>query len=432
MTRTKNLTLEIANQWDGNASLREYTSIDSDAATVLANRDDADLDLLGLTVLSLPVAKALSSQKNGSLNIDSLTSLEDHIAEEFSKYHGFLGLAGLTSLSVAGARALSKSVQFLDLSGLTSVSTPVAEALSQCAGRVQLQGITSLTHPGLASKLAEVDDELHIPRLTELSEEAAIALSKTTARLLLPGLKSIPSFDLAWKLFLQEKDSDPLSSLTALSAPQAAIISTYKGDVYLDRVPTLSDVVAETLSQHHGVLGLRALASLSETAVESLSKHANGILILPPALSTKVASNFTRRYIGCNASSLKPSPNGTVNAFELKHGKFYDCKVDSETTEAEDCTILQLAMDATTNRRFVLFGAKRIYTKDPDFVQKLIDLDFYFLFTQEYDSPEWNTSIMQMFLDENGVMLRDEHNDGCLYDFKETDAIGFKSAPRTH
>jgi len=423
MSDNKTLTRKIALEWDGNSSLRKYVSIDDDAAVVLANYDDADLELMGLTSLSLPAAKALSRQKNGSLTMSGLTSLADDIAGEFSRYEGILGLDGLTSLSLAAAQALSKSVQSLYLSGLTSVSDPVAEVLCKCKGRIMLGGLTSLTHSGLAVKLAEKDDELYIPGLTELSDEVATSLSKTRASLLLNGLKSIPNFDLAWKLFLQERDSSYLSSLTSLSADEAAVISSYRGDIYLDNLSVLSEIAAETLSRHEGILGLRGLTSVTDSAAEALSKH-NGTVILPQTLSKKVADHFLRRFTGgVHQTSQMPTSHGAIRASELQHGKLYDCKVDSEHGGKENENIIQLAIDATTNRRFVLFGARYIYQKDPEYVHKLIGLDYYFLFMEEYGDSKWNTSIREMFLDQNGVMLQDESNDGCLYDFKETDVI---------
>ena len=423
MTHKKALTLKIALEWDGNTSLREYPSIDDDAAEVLANYDDADLELLGLTSLSLPAARALSRQKHGSLRLSRLTLLEDGIAEEFSRYEGCLGLEGLTSLSVTAAQALSKSVQSLDLSGLISVLDPVAEVLSKCKGHVTLGGLTKLTHPGLAAKLAGQDEELDFPGLTEMSDDVATALSKTKARLLLVGLKNIANFDLAWRLFLQEQDRDYLSFLTSLSATEAAVISNYKGDIYLDNLSLLSDIVAETLSRHEGILGLRGLVSLKESAADALSKH-NGTLILPHILSKNVADYFLRRFTGgIHQTSRTPTSDGPIRAIELQHGKLYDCKVDSEYGGKENENIVQLAIDATTNRRFVLFGARHIYQKDPEFVHKLIDLEFYFLSNEGYVNSGWNTSIREMFLDANGVMLEDESKDCCLYDFQETAVI---------
>jgi hypothetical protein len=193
MPDNKTLTVEIARKWDQNRKLNEYTSIDDDAAEVLASYKDADLDFDGITSLSPKTVHILS--KHISLGFDGLSSIENEVAAALSDFSGFLSLRGLTSLSVAAAQSITKSVQFIDLSGLTSVSDPLAEVLAKCKGRIQLRGLTSLTHPGLAAKLAEVNpdhDDLDLPGLTELSDEVATALSKTKAKLLLVGLKTIP------------------------------------------------------------------------------------------------------------------------------------------------------------------------------------------------------------------------------------------------
>jgi len=421
MPDDKMLTLEFAREWDGNTSLRDYTSIDSAAAPVLANNDDCDLTLDGLTSLTRQAAHGFSKQKSGSLSLNGLTSLDDNVAEEFSGYVGHLGLGGLTSLSLSAARSLSKSVQFIDLAGLTSVSDSVADVLSKCKGRIQLGGLTLLTHQELAAKLAEEDDELHFPHLQSVPYEVAVVLSKTKARrLLLPSLKSITSFDLAWRLFLQDQDSDALSGLTRLSLAEADTIANYKGDIYLDNLNVLTENVAEALSKHRGILGLRGMNSLTDTCAEFLSRHSQGILILPPKQSKQVSDHFQRKYLEkFKPASQKAPLDGFIKASELQHGKFYECKVDSTSHGIENDNFTQLAIDATTTRRYVLFGAKHIYQKDPEFVRKLINFDFYFLFMEEYGSSKWNHSIREMILDETGLMLQSESADACFFDFKE-------------
>jgi len=418
------LTRQIALEWDGNTSLREYASIDEGAAEMLAGYDGLDL-VLGLTSLSRPTAGALSRQKNGSLCLNGLTSLDDGIAEEFSRYTGFLGLDGLASLSAAAAQALSKSVQSLSLSGLGSVPDPVAEVFSKCKCRLTLGGLAELNHAGLAAKLLVLEqyEELDLSRLTKISEPAATVLSKSQNKLRLDSLKSIPNFDLAWKLFLQEPHSSWLAALTSLSAEEAAIISTFTGEIYLENLTDLSEMAAERLCGHKGILGLRGLTSLTDGAAEALSKHSN-ILILPQDMSKKVADHFLRRFTGgIHQTNQMARPDGERRAIELKHGKLYDCKIDSEYGGEENASIVQLAIDATSNRRFVLFGAREIYLKEPDFVHKLIDLDFYFLFMEEYPSSNSEYSIQAMFLNKDGVTLEDESEDGCLYHFKETSVI---------
>ena len=424
MTNNTTLTLEIALGWDGNTSLTQYTSIDDQAAEVLAKYEDADLELRGLISLSLPAAQALSKQESGSLNLRGLASLKNDVAEAFSHYGGFLGLEGLTSLSLPAAQALSKSVQFLDLSGLTSVLDPVAEVLAKCKCRIHLRGLRELTHPGLAAKLAEADDELDLPGLTELSDPVAVALSKTKPRLLLEALKRIDNFELAWKLFVQDKDSYPLSFISSLSDADATTIANYKGNVYLDGLDALSAAAAEILSRHVGVLGLRGMKSLTDNAAESLSHHNHDTVILPQQLSAKVAALFLYRFTGRPLGARKPpAPDGTIDAIDLQHGKLYECIIESYGAGKKTCDFVQLAIDPTTNRRFVLFGAKRAYEEDPEWVRQLIKTDFHLLWLEEWSRPKGPIPNSDFLLDQDGIVLHDEAEECWLHGFRETDVI---------
>ena len=396
--------------------------MDDDAAEVLASYDDVDLELVGLTSLSHLAALALTNQKNGSLNLSGLTSLADDIAEVFSSYNGYLCFDGLESLSDVGAVALAKSAGSLYLSGLTSVTNSVAAALIRHEGPVTLDGLTTLTHAGLAAKLAEQDDELNLPGLTVLSNEVATALSKTKAKLFLGNVKSIPNFDLAWKLFLQTPNDDFLSSITAISQAEASIISKYKGDVYLENLTLISDIDAETLSQHQGVLGLRGLTSLTDRSAEMLSKH-KGIVILPQSLAKQVGGHFLERFSkGVTQTASATTADGKIRAVDLEQGKLYDCKVYGESGP-EDCCIVQLAIDATSNRRLVLSQARYIYQKDPEFVRGLISWEFFLLSTESSGNAKWQKSIYEMQLDETGDTLTFGDDGDCYYDFIETDVI---------
>jgi hypothetical protein len=155
-----------------------------------------------------------------------------------------------------------------------------------------------------------------------------------------------------------------------------------------------------------------------------LSRHSNGILVLPPELSAKVTEHFLRRHVkGFQHANQKSDSDAVIRAVDLQPGKLYDCKIDSEYAGVEDCSLVQLAIDATSNRRYVLHDARNIYKKDPEFVHKLIALDYFFLFMKEYGRSEKNSSIYEMFLDENGDLFWDESKDAYWYDFKETDVI---------
>jgi hypothetical protein len=418
--RTNALTAQIAREWNETRSLEDYNSIDVDAAAILAGYDDADLELDGLTEISVPVAKALAQHKKGLITLRGLTIISDDVAEALSSYSGFLDLSGLTSISVAAARSLTKSAQHLNLDGLTQIPDPVADVLAAFNGDLRLRGISSLTNLKLAVKLAEEPKELDLPTLTEISDDAAAILSRSKAMLLLPSLAPISNFDLAWKLFTQNKDSSCLDGLTLLSPAEASIIANYKGNVYLDNIAELSEIAAEAISRHKGVLGLRGLSLLSDSAADALSKH-DGILILPQTLSKRVADHFLSRFTSGNGeASQTPISGGAIRAIALEHGKLYDCKIVPDDGQEEDANILQLAIDATSNRRYVLLNARNVFKNDPEFVRRIVNLDFYFLFVGEFDHAKWPDLIIEVCLNEKGTALETSSGDLILFGFRET------------
>jgi len=518
-TEAKRLTLEIAHKWkngDPNKRLNEYTLIDDDAADALTTGNDKDIEIYldgltwlsdaaaqslskcqgeltlnGLTSISPTVAQALSKQKNGILSLNGLISISDSAAEAFATYAGgYLSFGGLTALSDSTGVALSRSVGSLYLSGLNSVSDTVAAAISKHKGKVFLEGLTSLTHRGLAGKIAEIEDEIQLPKLTALSDEAADVLFTTHARLFIEArnLKSLNHLGLARKLAVDSGEKD-LMAVTSLSAPDARQlcahqgnldftrlttltdeaaegVAAHKGDLFFDcpismsgaaakalakhagsitffSLPTLlppvaeglsyfkgslsirglselSDSAADALSRHEGTLDIRWLTSLSDVAAEFLSKH-KGTLVFLHALCDKVRAHWLRRCFGSiHRANPMPSSDGAIRAIDLERGKLYYCTVVSQDGR-KDNSIVQLAMDATSNRRFVLLGAKSRFTTDPDFVHKRIAELFSDLETR-LSQEELCSGIYPFFLSEDGIMLQ-KSGDCCLCDFKETDIL---------
>ena len=54
----------------------------------------------------------------------------------------------------------------------------------------------------------------------------------------------------------------------------------------------------------------------------------------------------------------------TIRAIDLQHGKLYDCTIDTDHGGKETDSFVQLAIDAKTNRRWMLFGKKWDYAVD--------------------------------------------------------------------
>ena len=415
----KTLTREIAEGWESHSSLKEYTSINDDAAEVLAKYDEADLQLPGLTSLSPGVIQALSTKKGGVLDLGGLTSLPAGFAEAFSKFNGSLGLDGLTSITEADVLAITRSVVYLGLGGIKTLTDPVAEVISKCNARVYLDGLVELTHPGLAAKLADMDHILELSELKTMSDEVANLFSKSKTDLRFSYYLNCPNFNLAWKLFLKNRNYDHLTPVVSLTDADANIISQYKNDVYFDEVPTINDSVAETLSQHKGILSFRGLTSLSDNAARSLSKH-QGVLVLPPEFSKQVTNHFLCAYLGEPILSRQStSQDGILEAIDLQQGKTYDCTLES-THGTEKSRFVQLAIDATSTKRFILANPEYVLEHNPGFVRWVSEYEYILLYLEEYGtSCEWSRYVSEVNISETGsyILLNDE--DAYLHDFKE-------------
>ena len=113
------------------ADLKNFTSLTDDAAEPLSSIKD-NLDLSGLTEISVEAAISLAKHQGTRLDLSGLTEISDAVAESLSKYQGNLALNGLTSLTDSAAASLSK-VQPLNIEGisLTSLSDAAAKSLDR-------------------------------------------------------------------------------------------------------------------------------------------------------------------------------------------------------------------------------------------------------------------------------------------------------------
>jgi hypothetical protein len=132
------------------------TSISDAAAASLSKHKGTGL-ILDVTSLSDAAAKSLSNYEGGRLSLDGLTSLSDAVAERLSHYKQELTLKGLTGLldtpgHILLAKKLSKQEGGnLNLNKLTSLSDAAADSLSQFKGTIELFGLKSMSDPAAAS-----------------------------------------------------------------------------------------------------------------------------------------------------------------------------------------------------------------------------------------------------------------------------------------
>jgi hypothetical protein len=137
------LVMTSRDYWIRTVELSEVTAFSQGALAELVN-DEFDIDLAGLTTLSVAAAKLLGKH-HGPLKINGLTKLSDDCAKNLSKHVGGLNLNGLTELSDASARYLGKHEGTLDLNSLTELSEASAKHLSNHIGELWLNGLTELS-----------------------------------------------------------------------------------------------------------------------------------------------------------------------------------------------------------------------------------------------------------------------------------------------
>lgn len=124
-------------------------------------------------------------------------------------------------------------------------------------------------------------------------------------------------------------------------------------------------------------------------------------------------------------ASQKPSSDGIIEAIDLQHGKFYDCTIDTDHGSKETDSFVQLAIDAKTNRRWMLFGKKSLLEKHTDLVRKLINMSFDDLVAEDYEgSPDSVRGLqLQEFILDAGGALHDKSDDCYLSHFKSSGEI---------
>ena len=271
------LTVEIAQKFIRNEidDLREYTSIDDDAAEDLSAYE-GQLSLDGLTSLSDNAARSLRKCRGEWLGFDGLEQISDTAAEWLSKYKGLLSLCALTSISESAAESLSKLKGDLSLQDLTSLSDSVAKSLSNarsvsiCSSGSPKMSTLAGAYLGTNYFLDTQDWGLDV----KLSDEASRGV-----------------------MWVREGkwicEDESIEDIDALTSTDAAILAATYRYLNLDGVESLADDAALELSKHQGSLSLSNLRTISETGARYLAKHCGPLIlnleIFPDSISTILA-----------------------------------------------------------------------------------------------------------------------------------------------
>ncbi len=193
---------------------------------------------------------------------------------------------------------------------------------------------------------------------------------------------------------------------------------------------TLDAIVAELGDDYdeddnNGLVASAIIDSMSTIEIESWEEIPDGYEVLgkndqedyQAYLESKESGNTGDIHYVIQA----PPTAGTIRAVELQHGKLYDCTIEGESGP-ENCRFVQLAIDATSNRRFMLLGAKNLLAANLDFVHKLINMSFNEIDSEDFDGDPDRIRrlyVWEFILDEDGI-LKGKSPDCYLYGFTET------------
>lgn len=198
---------------------------------------------------------------------------------------------------------------------------------------------------------------------------------------------------------------------------------------------TLDDIAAELGDDYdeddeNGLVATAIIDSMSTIAIESWEDIPDGYELFNKEDEADYQAYLESKHRDSTEdiphANQAPSPVGTIKASELQHGKFYDCTIDGDLGP-EDCSFVQLAIDAKSNRRFVLLGARHLLASNLGYIHKLINMSFNELKGEDSDgSPDavMGLEISKFILAEDGL-LKSASYDCYLDGFSETDVIKF-------
>jgi hypothetical protein len=95
---------------------------------------------------------------------------------------------------------------------------------------------------------------------------------------------------------------------------------------------------------------------------------------------------------------------------KLEHGKLYDCMVDFKG-EIEKESIIPLAKDPNSFKRLVMMDARRLFTKNPNFIEEIAEMTFDEIMNEGISSK-------YPFDYEISTIILRPLTDGTLVDFK--------------
>ncbi len=222
--------------------LWEFETVDADAASIMADADVEDLNLSGVTKLSVEAARGLS-QFPGVIRLNSLIEMPADVLREFKHHTGGMWL----SFESADKKLMEALPErgMIDFTRLEKLTAEAASALKGREGDLTFGGINDLDAEA-AGFLATISGDLDVSYVRGADAKALKALAPHQGTLKL--------------------------GLVYLSKDQALALNAHEGPIVLNDLRLVMPEVAEVLAKFPHDLSLSA-ALAPGRAAQSLQEH---------------------------------------------------------------------------------------------------------------------------------------------------------------
>jgi hypothetical protein len=244
-----------------------------------------------------PEAIAFLSRCKGDLDLHSLTSLSDGVAQALVQHKGKLNLSGLGHMSKEQATTLSEHVGDLTL-GLKSLTLPIAKALSAINGDLFFCQLKTIT-PQAAEALATHSGTLSLGVKDFLSADTAKFLAQHDGPVALPSLEQIEAdAALAFSEFKYRLEMDNITEFpTGISGVVLCEqITKNKKTLFLIHLKRLQPDCAFALAKFPGCLWI-CVDEWNDAALIALANHKGALQINPKHVSDEVGRALGMRAV---------------------------------------------------------------------------------------------------------------------------------------
>ena len=324
----------ILSQTKGVLSLDGVTTLDEVSSKALASNKQLSVSLNSLVELSPQVASALGKLSylelnklkpnhqvvaelgnvSSTLKLDSLESLDAQAAASLSRIPFRLSLNGIKTITAEAAQQLAPSKALIEMNKIAMLSDQAAEELSKHMGGWSLEGLQQLHHVALAKTLAQQRTAINLPLADDISLECLAALvTKTNYHQL--GLRTLT--DEQARLLVQ-CDRLLLPRIESISQEQIEIFLNSACRFDLPGLKELSDArLAARLTKNAGaMLDLRRVEAMPEEVIREISQG-TAILLLNNlrSLNVTMAKDLSHYKGNLNLSGLREMSDEIADIF---------------------------------------------------------------------------------------------------------------------